>query len=93
MTSQWLRVVMAFMLCADSTTGEIYSYLERQGCRTRNITGRMSDVRQHGVIFSERKDGKYHRYSVTHLPEAVAGMVNFTFKQPESNSVLNLNID
>jgi hypothetical protein len=90
MTPQWLRVVIAFMCRDDSTTGEIYTYLERTGHRVRNITGRMSDARAMGVTFTEYKDAKgLHRYSVDHIPESVVGMI-----QPEAESEpLNLSID
>ena len=73
MTPQWLRVVAAFMCRDDSTTGEIYTYLERAGHRVRNLTGRMSDARAQGVTFTMREDSKgLHRYSVDYIPEKVA---------------------
>lgn len=64
MIAQWELVVNAFLRCPFSTTGEIYSKLEQDGTRVRNITGRMSDARAHGIIFEEKKEGKLHRYSI-----------------------------
>ena len=94
MTPQWLRVVIAFMCRPESTTGEIYTYLERAGSRIRNITGRMSDARNKGVIFDEHKDPKgLHRYSVENIPEAVAGMIHFSFQPEAEPKPLNLRMD
>jgi hypothetical protein len=86
MTPQWMRVLVAFLCRPDSTTGEIYTYLEKCGNRVRNITGRMSDCRQRGVVFAERKDGKLHRFSVDDCPKNLLLIQNDPrYNDPEKN--------
>jgi hypothetical protein len=82
---QW--IVWAFLRWPGSTTGEIYTQLEKSGHRVRNITGRMSDARVRGVVFSERKDGKLHRFTVEYCPEKLLLPGNYTWESGITPSV------
>ena len=79
MKYQFEWIVWAFLRWPGSTTGEIYTKLEQSGHRVRNITGRMSDARDRGVVFSERKDGKLHRFTIEYCPEKLLPSGNYTW--------------